>query len=199
MLRVAMLIDKQSKSGILSVMERRKFTLTEAEQQELRQAYEACKDGEQRTRLQAVRLYGTGWSVDQIMEVTGCSRRSLLRWCHDYRQGGVKRLADQRNGGNHTLLDDAQRAMIEQKLEQYTPRDLFGADTATADGAYWTVPDLRRAVEQWTDVVYRANQSYRELFADCGFSYQRTERQYRSRKEADVAAFSELVEKNSPT
>lgn len=177
-------------------MERRQFILTESEQQELRQAYAACKDGEQRTRLQAVRLYGTGWTVAAICEITGCSRRSLLRWCHDYRQDGVESLADRRNGGNHFLLTAEQRALIKQKLAHYTPRDLFGPDTATGDGTYWTVPDLRRAVEQWTGVAYQSAQSYRDLLAACGFSYQRTARQYRSRKEADVAAFSEQVEKN---
>jgi hypothetical protein len=82
-------------------------------------------------------------------------------------------------------------------LQQYTPRDLFGpTQCATGDGRHWTVPDLRQAVERWTGVVYQDAQSYRNLFAHCGFSYQRTERQYRSRKEADVAAFSEQVEKN---
>jgi transposase len=178
-------------------MAKREFTLTHSEQQELRQAYDACQDGAQRTRLQAVRLYGTGWSVSDICTITGCTPRSLLRWCREYRQDGLSQLADHRAGGNHTLLSAEQRVLVQHKLQQYTPRDLFGpTQCATGDGRHWTVPDLRQAVERWTGVVYQDAQSYRNLFAHCGFSYQRTERQYRSRKEADVAAFSEQVEKN---
>ncbi len=104
---------------------------------------------------------------------------------------------DQRNGGNRALLSADQRAEIKQKLLQYTPQDIFGPEhQSTGARAYWSVPDLRRAVERWTGVVYQSAQSYRDLLRDCGFSYQRTERRYRSRKEVDVATFSEQVEKN---
>jgi transposase len=178
-------------------MAKRQFQLTEAEQAELRHAYAMCADGAERTRLQAVRLYGTGWAVAEIIEITGCTWRSLARWCRDYRQTGRASLADQRTGGNRALLSAAQRTEIAEKLHQYTPSDVFGPEHQTPSaGAYWTVPAVRRAVEQWTGVSYQDPQSYRDLLYACGFSYQRTERRYRSRKEADIAAFSEQVEKN---
>lgn len=178
-------------------MAKRQFQLTEAEQIELQQAYAACPDGAERTRLQAVRLYGTGWPVAKILEITGCTWRSLLRWCRDYRQRGRASLADQRTGGNRALLSAAQRTEIAVKLRQYTPSDVFGpAHQTPSAGAYWTVLAVRRAVEQWTGVVYQDAQSYRNLLHACGFSYQRTERRYRSRKEAAVATFSEQLEKN---
>jgi transposase len=105
-------------------------------------------------------------------------------------------LVDHRNGGNRALLSPAQRVGIARKLRRYTPQDLFGADHQSAGTAvYWSVADLRRAVKQWTGVEYQDAQSYRTLFHDCGFSYQRTERQYRSRREADVIDFSEQIEK----
>ena len=179
-------------------MTKRTFTLTDEEVQELRAAYDTCKDGAERTRLQAVRLYGTGRSVPEIMEITQCSRRSLARWCQDYRGRGRTSLTDQRDGGNRALLTAAQTAAIQQKLHQYTPHDLFGEDHQSAGaGKYWSVPDLRRAVQRWTGVEYQQARSYRELFHRCGFSYQRTERHYRSRREVDVVAFQEQVEKNS--
>ena len=178
-------------------MAKREFTLTDTEAKELHQAYATCADGAERTRLQAVRMYGTGWAVSAIIEITGCSWRSLARWCHDYGQVGRESMTDQRNGGNRALLSADQRAEIKQKLLQYTPQDIFGPEhQSTGARAYWSVPDLRRAVERWTGVVYQSAQSYRDLLRDCGFSYQRTERRYRSRKEVDVATFSEQVEKN---
>lgn len=178
-------------------MAKRQFILSEMEVAELRQAYAECADGAKRTRLQAVRLYGSGWQVADIIEITGCTWRSLARWCQQYREAGAASLADQRNGGNRALLSAEQRAMIQQKLREYTPADLFGPEHRSAGaGDYWSVADLRRAVKKWTGVEYQNPQSYRDLLHDCGFSYQRTAQQYRSRKEADVAAFSEQVEKN---
>ncbi len=54
-------------------MAKREFTLTDTEAKELHQAYATCADGAERTRLQAVRMYGTGWAVSAIIEITGCS------------------------------------------------------------------------------------------------------------------------------
>ena len=178
-------------------MAKRTFTLTNAEEQALRAAYDSCADGAERTRLQAVRLYGTGRSVADIVDITQCSRRSLARWCQDYRRAGRESLTDQRSGGNRALLTAEQLTDISGKLQQYTPQALFGATHQSAgDGTYWSVADLRRAVERWTGVTYQQPASYHALFRQCGFSYQRTERYYRSRKEADVVAFQEQVEKN---
>jgi transposase len=176
-------------------MGKQKFELTQAEQRELWWAYDHCADGEQRTRLQAVRLYGSGWTRAEVQDITGCTPRSLWRWCQEYRHEGLVRLADQRVGGNRARLSAPQLAMVQTKLQQYSPADLFGpGDTATSEGAYWTVADLRRALERWTGVVYQDPQSYRDVFRRCGFSYQRTERLYRSRKGGAVAAFCEQVE-----
>ena len=179
-------------------MANRNFILPDDEVQELRTAYAACTDGAERTRLQAVRLYGTGRAVADILEITQCSRRSLARWCQDYRCRGRASLLDHRNGGNRALLTAAQAADIQHKLHQYTPHDIFGAAHQSAgDGQYWSVTDMRRVVNRWTGVAYQQDSSYRNLLKRCGFSYQRTERHYRSRKEVAVVAFQEQVEKNS--
>jgi hypothetical protein len=62
-------------------MARRKFQLTDAEQNALLGAFQASRDGPTRTRYQAVRLYGLGYSVTEIMHITACSRSSLMGWC----------------------------------------------------------------------------------------------------------------------
>lgn len=69
-------------------MAKRGFTLTESGVNELVGAHAHCKDGPTRTRMLAVRLYGTGYSVQQISEITGCSRTSLLEWCQKYKAQG---------------------------------------------------------------------------------------------------------------
>ena len=73
---------------------------------------------------------------------------------------------------------------------------LFGATAATADGQFWTVEDLHRAVERWYGVSYRSRTSYHRLLDLCGFSYQRPTKTYKSRSEAKVSEFEIQLEKN---
>lgn len=177
-------------------MARRRFQLTQGQVQELTYAYTCCKDGPTRTRFQAVRLYGIGYSASQIMDITGCSRAILMEWCRKYRAGGIWALADQRVGGNRAQLSPEQIAQLGTRLHLYTPADLFGTTAATAQGQFWTVPDLRRAIEQWYDVSYQSPSSYLRYFDLCGFSYQRPAKVYKSRSQAGVAEFEAQLEKN---
>ena len=177
-------------------MATRKFSLTDAQTAELRQAYDRTKDGPTRTRYQAVRLYGAGYPVAQIAEITGCSRTSLMDWCHHYRTHGVAGLVEGRVGGNRAKLTFDQRQTVRANLHQYTPRQLFGSDTVTPDGRFWTVPDLKRAVQDWFGVTWCSPASYLALLADCGFTYQRAQKVFTSRSERDVLAFEEQLEKN---
>ena len=153
-------------------------------------------DGPIRTRYQAVRLYGSGYPVAQIEEITGCSRTSLMDWCRDYRTHGVPGLVDGRVGGNRAKLSPDQRETVRAMLYQYTPRQLVGPETATPDGQFWSVPDLTRAVQAWVGVTWSSPSSYLALLADCGFTYQRTQKVYTSRSERAILAFEEQLEKN---
>jgi transposase len=141
-------------------MARRRFQLIQEQVAELTYAYTGCKDGPTRTRYQAVRLYGTGYPVKEVLEITGCSRPTLMEWCRKYRAEGVAALADQRLGGNRARLLPEQVAQLKARLHLYTPADLFGKTAATLEGQFWTVPDLRRAMEQWYGVSYQSPSSY---------------------------------------
>jgi transposase len=178
-------------------MAKRRFQLTETQANELKRAYAGCKDGSTRTRYQAVRLYGTGYSVQEIVHITDCSRTSLMDWCRQYRSSGINGLVDKRVGGNRAKLTTAQLGELRTRLHSYTPSALFGPTAATADGQFWTVPDLQRAIEQWYGVCYQSPSSYPRLFHLCGFSYQRPARVYKSRSESKIAEFEEQLEKNS--
>jgi transposase len=159
-------------------------------------AYSACKDGPTRTRFQAVRLYGTGYRTQEVVRITGCSRTSLMDWCRAYRQEGVEALVDHRAGGNRARLTGEEIEALQRRLTEYTPMDVFGHTASTLDGQFWTMPDLRRAVEQWYGVTYQSNSSYYRLFDLCGFSYQRPDKVYKSRSAVKVAEFEEQLEKN---
>jgi transposase len=177
-------------------MAKRRFQLTEDQIQELAHAHDACKDGPTRTRLLAIRLYGTNYPAQEVREITGCSQTSLMRWCRKYRQQGVLGLEDHREGGNRAMLTTGQIQELRERLHMYTPRALLGPRAATLDGQFWTMEDLQQVIQQWYGVLYKSPTSYRHLFDLCGFSHQRPARVYRSRRESDVVAFEELVEKN---
>lgn len=177
-------------------MARARFQLTPQEAAALQAAEFAEKDGPTRARLQSVRLYGLGFPVPTIQTATGISRSRLLECCRAYRQSGIAALADHRRGGNNFKLSSAQAAEVKRKLHLYTPRSLFGPDAATSTGQFWTLADLKRAVEQWYGVVYDSPTSYRTLFARCGFSYQRPDQVFKSRREVDVLDWEARAEKN---
>jgi transposase len=177
-------------------MANRKFKLTEAEQKGLLKAYQASKAAGTRTRYQAVRLYGEGYAEQEIERITGCSRTSLMEWCRAYRADHSQGLVDHRTGGNSAKLSKLQTEELQQKLHQYTPKELFGANASTVDGQFWTVEDLIHVVREQYGVEYKSRTSYTSLLSICGFSYQKTEKIFKSHSQLKVADFEEQLEKN---
>lgn len=177
-------------------MAKRKFHLTDAQEQELIQAYQQCADGATRTRYQTVRMYGTNYPLSEILKLTRCSTTSLMEWCQVFTRAGTAGLVDGRLGGNSAKLTAEQRAEIELRLHQYAPRDLFGTRTQTADGQFWTIEDLQQALKHWYGVAYASRTSYLNLFHACGFSYQRPAKVFKSQRRVQMMEFEEQVEKN---
>jgi len=177
-------------------MAKRKFQLTPLQEKELIAAYHQCQDSLTKIRYQAVRLYGTGYKVKDIENITGCSRPSLMEWCRAYQQFGLAGLVDQRRGGNRAKLKPVQLEQLQAQLEGYTPRQRLGAQECVGEGQFWTVPDLVKLVQQKFGLTYQSKTSYRTLFERCGFSRQRPGAQYRSRNELKVLEFEQQLEKN---
>ena len=177
-------------------MAKRKFHLTDAQEQELIQAYTQCTDGATRARYQAVRMYGTNYPLTEILKLTRCSTTSLMEWCQAFTRSGTAALGDRRLGGNSAKLTSEQRTEIEMRLHQYTPRDLFGLTTATPEGQFWTVDDLQRALQDWYGVEYASRTSYLTVLHACDFSYQRPAKVFKSQRPAQLMEFEEQVEKN---
>ncbi len=177
-------------------MPERKFKLTDKQVAELWRAYDECGNGDTKTRYQAVRLYGTDYPLQTVIDVTGCSIPSLRTWVRTYRTAGFHALADHRCGGNSAKLTPDQRREVEVRLQQFTPRQVLGAPAHTLSGQFWTVEDVQEALRRWYGVQYQSRVSYYNLLHACGFSYQRTEKVFQSQRPADIATFQESVEKN---
>src|SRR3712207_8743694 len=102
-------------------MATRKFSVTDAQAAELRRAYDRTKDGPTRTRYQAVRLYGSGYPVAQIAEITGCSRTSLMDWCRLHRTRGVPGLRAGPVGGHPPHPTSVQTATTRAAPHHHPP------------------------------------------------------------------------------
>lgn len=119
-----------------------------------------------------------------------------MEWCEKYQAAGMSGLAEHRGGRQRAKLSLEQLAKIDQKLHQYCPRDLLGSQTQTSSGQYWTVEDLAHVLEQGYGVSWASRSGYHRVFAFCQFTYQRSEKVYKSRRAADVAEFEAQVEKS---
>src|SRR5258708_9953331 len=177
-------------------MAKRRFKLSAEQNAELQREYGESRDGASRTRYQAVRLYGEGYAVSEICHITGCARSSLMEWCDKYLSVGVSGLVEHRGGRRRAKVSLEQLAQIGQALHQYCPRDVLGSQTQTSSGQYWTVEDLARVIERWYRVRFANRRGYHRVFALCRFTYQRSEKVYKSRRAAGVSGFEAQVEKN---
>ena len=177
-------------------MAKRHFQLNEQEIEHFRQAEQQTRDVHELKRLQAVRLYGTGMTIKQIMDIHNCGASSIREWVQKYQQGGLSALRSNWSTQNANKLTREEQADLRTRLHTYRPYQLLPAEVRVSEGRFWTVSDLMIGVEQWYDVTYQDAGSYRNLFKHCGFSYHRAEQVYKSRpSEAEEAEFEAELEK----
>lgn len=176
-------------------MKPRSLCLTEAEAHELQTAYQHCQDARAKTRYQAVRLYGTGYTTALIRDICGCTPRTLSNWVRAYQQRGLTALLNHCQGGNRARLTPEQIEAVQNKLHGYTPAALLGSDHCVGGGQFWTVPDVARLLERDFGVVYQSKTSYRTLMQTCELSFQRPAKQYKSHSQSKLMDFEERLEK----
>lgn len=179
-------------------MAKRQFELTDEQVKELKYYEGLSKRISELKRLQAVRLYGTGRAMADILDIIGCGESSVRIWVMQYTQSGIDGVLShyQNSAQNARKLSVEQEQELCDKLHQYCPRDVLSQDICDGTGQFWTVEDLKTVVSQWYGVTYRDTSSYRHLLHRCGFSYQKAEQIYKSRpSERDVADFEAQLEK----
>lgn len=177
-------------------MAKRQFQLTDEERQAFEQAERQTRDAYELRRLQAVRLYGSGVPTDEIRRVVTGSDRRIREWTQKYQQQGLAGLKSHWQGENALKLSREQRADLKQRLHHYRPDQVIATDIRFSRGQFWTVSDLQIVVIAWYEVAYSTLDSYRRLLDECGFSYQQTEKVYRSRPDVQtVADFEAELEK----
>lgn len=177
-------------------MAKREFILNAEEQNELRRVEGQTHHTRELRRLQAVRLYGSGYAVSEIVQITGCSWRALMDWCAAYRAEGTGGLKSKWQGENALKLSRDQRADLKKRLDTYRPDQVIAPEVRISQGQFWTVSDLRIVVERWYEVSYGCRDSYVRLLHESRYSQQQTERVYRSQPDQrGIADFEAQLEK----
>jgi transposase len=172
-------------------MAKRQLELNETQIRELREAEAQTRDVHELKRLQAIRLYGSSMPIRDIMNMVGSGESTIRQWAMSYQSDGLEGLRSKWQGKNANKLTDEQRQQLKDRLHTYSPSDLH-----ISQSTYWTVSDLRVAINMWYGVVYQESDSYQKILHMSGFSYQRTAKVYRSRpSEVQIAEFEAEVEK----
>lgn len=162
-------------------MDTRHLNLSEDARRILEQAELASKDVEERRHMQAVRLFGTGEALDNIVRVVQASERTIGRWVNRYQEEGLAGLARRAQPGNYRKLSREQWAQVVQVLHDATPQ---GA--GISERAHWTVADVAGLVKERYGVAYVGRSRYHALLHDAGLSYQRAAKVYRHQPSAAV-------------
>ena len=162
-------------------MAKRQFQLTEQEIARFWRAEQETRDVYEFKRLQAVRLYGTGSAIQDIMNVVQCGESSVRQWAQRYTREGLSGLETHWQGGNANKLTPEQRVDLKDRLHSNRPDQVIEPDVRVSQGQFWTVSDMRIVVHRWYGMTYQSEDSYRNLLHASGFSYQQTEQVYRSR------------------
>jgi transposase len=173
-------------------MAKRQFKLTDEERQAFEQRERQTRDAYEMRRLQAVRLYGSGTATATIEQVVQCSERRIREWTQKYQQQGLDGLQSHWQGENALKLTREQRVDLKQRVAQYRPDQVIAPEVRLSRGQFWTVSDLQIMVKAWYEVEYDTVDSYRGLLQECGLSYQRTEKVYRSQPDAQTVADFEV-------
>src|SRR5262245_48107567 len=104
-------------------MAKRAFRLDETGIRQLREREQQTGSVAELKHLQAVRLYGSGTGMAQIINVTGCAESSIREWVQDYKREGLVGLRPhyERSAQNASKLTEAQRADLCDRLHHYRP------------------------------------------------------------------------------
>jgi Transposase and inactivated derivatives len=73
-------------------------------------------------RILAVQLIESGRKIDEVVEIMGVGRRTVLEWWQKYREGGLAALSTKFASGRPTTLDDRQMLELRALLLGSDPR-----------------------------------------------------------------------------
>lgn len=113
----------------------------------LRERYRREEEGEVRSRLHALWLLRSNWTMEEVAGVVGVHYRTVQRWVNWYRDGGVAEVCARHGGG------PGQPSWLTAEQESAVAEE-------AARGSFTTAGDVRRWVADQFGVTYRPKGIY---------------------------------------
>jgi len=123
--------------------------LTEAERQELEDAYRSHPDFAVRRRAHAVLLSGKGHHVGQLQDVFEVDRDTASLWIKHYEQSGLEGLLTRPRSGRSPIYTDGEILQLKALIDE-DPRRVKAAQAAleAATGKSSCLDTVRRALKK---------------------------------------------------
>ena len=119
---------------------------------ELRELYQAERDHQNRTRLQALWHLRQGRTLGEVADVVGKHPRTIKDWVAWYRVGGIAEVRRHRHGGHNSIeprLTGAQQDELKALSEQGEIRTVWdGVHWAKEQGVTYTYWGMRHVYER---------------------------------------------------
>lgn len=95
-----------------------RFQIEEKEYERIREAEKQTKDKRVSRRLRILMMRYEGYKVREIAEIMGMRINSISQLCRRYREQGLDRFIENKYGGNHRALTEAEEEAILERFEK---------------------------------------------------------------------------------
>lgn len=141
-------------------------------------------------RVHAVLLKKKGYTLNQVIDITGHPLVTIQGWITAYHQNGLDGLrTKQRKTPATAMLTPDKKARIKGLVTGHKPTEYGYSDD------FWSVPMLRKLVKDQYGVEFKTVRSYQKLLRWCGFSYQKAEYIDHRKDETDPKKFKVRLRK----
>ena len=178
-------------SGIGKTDNMRKCSLMIGEKESLEKAYRSAHHRTERERYLALKLLSQGYLRKEVASILDRSLSVIGNWVTLYNHQGVEGLREKRKTGNHRHLTWEQKDRLARLMKEKTPEQ-YGYG-----GRFWTVALLQELVQREYGIIYRSDQSYRDLFRYAGFSFHKPAKVHQDQNPHMRRRFEQKLKKNS--
>ena len=95
-----------------------RFQIEEKEYERIRETEKQTKDKRVSRRLRILMMRYEGYKVREIAEIMGMRINSISQLCRRYREQGLDRFIENKYGGNHRALTEAEEEAILERFEK---------------------------------------------------------------------------------
>ena len=142
-----------------------------------------------RKRLEAIKYLHEGKTRQEVMELVGCARQSLINWIDLYCQGGLKALALPMKSERKQGLGHEEKAALKKMLLEQKPTD-YGIDRQI-----WTGRNIIEVVNQRWGTKLKDSRIY-DILKEIGLSHQKAHRDYENGDPKAQQEFVTTLKKN---